>query len=125
MYRFLFISALLVLVSQISEISAEEEWTPSILPDQTIQTIQKQTQIYHQCLERHITTFNIKGIDSRDASNWILKQCENKLNPIRTALLDQKVPLAIANRYLIKKRHQAARKVLKYMMFAKSQQEAQ
>ena len=122
MYRSLFVSVFLLLAVWNGVLSANERWNPSILSEQTIQKINQQTKVYHQCLDRQITTFNLKGIDSRDASNWILKQCENQLDPIRAALLNEKVPVEIANRYLLKKKHQAARKVLRFMMFAKSQQ---
>lgn len=118
----LLVSFFVLLAAWNDAVSANEQWNRSILSDQTIQKINQQTTVYHQCLDRHIATFNLKSIDSRDASNWILKQCENRLDAIRTALLDEKVPVEIANRYLLKKRHQAARKVLKFMMFSKSRQ---
>jgi hypothetical protein len=102
---------------------AEDEWNPSTVSDRTIEVVQRQTLVYHQCLDRQIRTFDHPDFDSRNASNWILKQCENQLDPIRSALLEEHVPLAIANRYLLRKRHQAARQVLQAMMFAESQQQ--
>ena len=122
MFRSFFLAALLITVPIPAVVNAEDQWNPSTLSNSTIEAIQKQTVVYHQCLDRQVAAFNETNFDSRDASNRVLKQCEDKLDPIRTALLEEKVPLEIANRYLLRKRHQAARQVLKYMMFAQSRQ---
>jgi hypothetical protein len=122
MNKFRFLSLGLIFIGCQGTAGAEDQWSPSTLPSQTIRSIQQQTSVYHQCLGRQIAAFESKKFDSRNASNWILKQCEDQLNPIRSALLDEKVPIEIADRYLLRKRHQAAREVIKQMMFAESRQ---
>ena len=76
------------------------------------------------CLENEINAFRQVRMDSRDATSIILKKCEFELTPIRTALLAEQVPPAIADRLLRKRRNQAVRKVLQRMMFAESRREA-
>ena len=122
MRRSFILSVLLISAGFQVTLKAEDLWTPSTLSDRTIEVINQQTLVYHQCLDRQIATFNQPDFDSRDASNHVLKQCENRLDPIRDALLKEHVPREIADRYLLRKRHQAARQVLKYMIFAASQQ---
>ncbi|MCI0654129.1 MAG: hypothetical protein L0Y39_06590 [Methylococcaceae bacterium] len=123
MYRSLLLSIVLVSALCRTTVRAEDQWNPSALSDRTIEAIQRQTSVYHQCLERQLRTFDHNGFESRSASSWILKQCENQLDPIRKALLEEKVPIEVANRYLLRKRHQAARQVLQTLMFAESQQQ--
>ncbi|MGR9107570.1 MAG: hypothetical protein ACU843_11630 [Gammaproteobacteria bacterium] len=125
MRRLFFLSALLIVAGTGTLVAAEEQWNPSILSEGTIAEIQKQNLVYQKCLGQQVAAFHESDFDSREASNRVLKKCENELDPIRNALLKEKVPLEIANRYLLRKRHQAAREVLKYMMFAESQQKAQ
>lgn len=121
MPRLLFLLIVMLCLGYQSRVRAEEEWNPSTLSDRTIEAIQQQTLVYQRCLERTMSTFSGTEFDSRHASNWVLKQCENQLDPIRNALLEEEVPVEIANRYLLRKRHQAARQVLQTMMFAESQ----
>ncbi|MGH8547540.1 MAG: hypothetical protein ACRERU_02845 [Methylococcales bacterium] len=124
MCRSLFLSIVLLSAVYQTTVQADDQWNPSTLSDWTIEAIQQQTLVYHQCLDRQVAAFNQRNFDSRKASNWILKQCENRLDPIRSALLAEKVPIEIANRYLLRKRHQAARQILEIMMFAESQQQS-
>ena len=124
MYRSIFLSLFAFSVGSFA-IAAAEEWNPSTLSDRTIESIQEQTLVYHQCLDRELNGIREKISDSRNATNRVLKQCEAQLDPIRDALVAEQVPTEIANRYLLRKRHQAARQVLKYMMFAQSRQESQ
>ena len=104
-----------------SHLRAEEKWQASTLSDKTISKIQSETAEYHRCLGSEIKRFQLKQMDSRDAASLILKHCESKLAPIREAFIAENVAVAATNRYLMRKRHQAARKVLKAMMFAEAQ----
>ncbi len=122
MYRSIVLSAWLILAGHEFAVGEVQQWDSSRLTDQTIEAIQQQTLNYHRCLDRQMAAFNQKDFDSRTASNSVLKQCEDQLDPIRSSLLNEHVPIEIANRYLLRKRHEAARQVLKFMMFAESQQ---
>ncbi len=104
-----------------SNLQAEEQWQASTLSDETISKIKSETAEYHRCLGGEIKQFQQKRMDSRDAANLILKRCESKLLPIRETFLAENVEVAAVDRYLTRKRHQAARKVLQTMMFAASQ----
>jgi hypothetical protein len=101
---------------------AQTQWTPSELSDLTIEKIKQQSIVYYQCLEGEIAGFKLAGNDSRDAANIILRNCEPELREIRAALMNAHVPAPGADRYLLRKRHQAARKVLQHMMYAKSRE---
>jgi len=112
---------LIVGFASATSLCAEEQWQTSTLSDEIIRKIQSETAEYHRCLGSEVKQFQQKRMDSRNAANLILKSCESKLLPIRETFLAQNVELAAANRYLMRKRHQAARKVLQSMMFAASQ----
>lgn len=103
---------------------AEEQWQASTLSAESIHKIQTKTEAYHQCLHKEVSGFPLSAVDSRDATNAILKKCEPRLIPIRELLLLENVTPRVANRYLLSKRHQAARNVLKSMMYAESQRQA-
>ena len=103
-------------------LSAEEEWAASAFSEATIAKINQETAVYHRCLSDQLATFRINNADSRDATNLLLKKCEAQLVPVRDTLIATNVAPAIADRYLLRKRHQAARKVLQLVMYAESQQ---
>ena len=101
-----------------------QTWQPTTLSSATIEKTRVATLAYHVCLDKEINAFRQIPMDSRDATNIILKKCESKLMPIRMALLAEQVPPKIADRLLRKRRNQALRKVFQLMMFAESQREA-
>ncbi len=104
-----------------SQAMATEEWQASTLSDETIRKVQTETTEYHRCLGVEVSQFQKTQLDSRDATSLILKKCELKLLPIRDAFLAEKVEVAAIDHFLMRKRHQAVRKVLQAMMFAESQ----
>jgi hypothetical protein len=59
-------------------------------------------------------------IESRTATDAIIKQCENVLSDMRQVYLDAKVPSVIADRQLKKMRITITRRVLKQLMFAEA-----
>ncbi len=123
MKRCLFYVLGLLIVPSGSATSAQT-WQPTTLSSATIEKTRVATQAYHVCLDKEINAFRLIPMDSRDATNIILKKCESELTPIRTALLAERVPPKIADRLLRKRRNQALRKVFQLMMFAESQREA-
>ena len=100
---------------------AEEEWQASALSSESISKIQSETVEYHRCLGGEVSQMHDTQLDSRDATSLILKKCESKLIPIRAIFLSENVEVAAIDRFLMRKRHQAVRKVLQAMMFAESQ----
>jgi hypothetical protein len=113
-----------LLVVPIGSATSAEKWQPTTLSPATIEKTRVATQAYHVCLDKEISALRQIPMDSRDATNIILKKCESELTPIRTALLAEQVPPKIADRLLRKRRNQALRKVFQLMMFAESQREA-
>ena len=114
----------LLIVAAGPALSAPKTWQPTTLAPQTIEKTRTATQAYHVCLSNEIKSLQHARLDSRDATNVILKKCESELTPIRDALLAEQVPPKIADRFLFRKRNQAVRKLLQLMMFAESQREA-
>ena len=59
-------------------------------------------------------------IESRSATDAIIKQCENVLSQMRQVYVDAEVPGVIADRQLKKMRIDITRRVLKQLMFAEA-----
>ena len=59
-------------------------------------------------------------IESRSATDAIIKQCENVLSQMRQVYIDAEVPGVIADRHLKKMRISITRRVLKQLMFAEA-----
>lgn len=71
---------------------------------------------YQNCVNQQMMKFSGIDMDSRAATDMILKACEPILADIRERFLEQEVPEAIADRYLKRKRTRMARNVLFEMM---------
>lgn len=112
--------AVALLAVWFSPAQAEDEWQASSLSPATIEKLNSATLTYHQCLNKQVLAFNAPGTDSRDATNWVMKQCEAELGPMHAALAEEKVPAPVIERYQRRKRNQAVRKVLQAMMYAES-----
>lgn len=63
-------------------------------------------------------------MDSRKATDEIIKQCEPVLGKIREVYLADKVPGAIADRHLRQLRIQTTRKALQNLMFEQAARQA-
>jgi len=63
-------------------------------------------------------------IESRSATDAIIKQCEKVLSNMRKVYLDAEVPAVIADRHLKKMRITITRRVLKQLMFAEAMNKA-
>jgi len=63
-------------------------------------------------------------IESRNATDAIIKQCEQVLAKMRQVYIDAEVPEVIADRHLKKMRIQITRRVLKQQMFAEASRKA-
>ncbi len=95
-----------------------EQWHSTTLSDTTIKNIQGAKYRYLHCIGRETEKHLAGNMDSRAATDLILKQCEQPLANIREVFKQEKVPDGIADRYLKKTRTQTARKVLEQMMYS-------
>ncbi|MGR9114242.1 MAG: hypothetical protein ACU85E_00640 [Gammaproteobacteria bacterium] len=103
---------------------AKNEWHNTTLSDATIKKIQAVKYQYNKCIVDEMkATAHLKR-DVREATEAIVKKCENYLNDIRQVYLDAKVPEVIIKRHQKQIRIQTTRNVLKQMMFAEAARKA-
>ncbi len=101
-----------------------DQWNNTTLSDENIDHIQKAQYQYKQCITAEMQKKNYAKMDSRVATDQILKKCEKDLSHIRTVLNKEKVPDPTTDRYLKKTRTQTARKVLQELMYAEAARKA-
>ncbi|HHJ38166.1 MAG: hypothetical protein AXA67_03490 [Methylothermaceae bacteria B42] len=101
-----------------------KHWQPSTLSSQTIQSARQASNDYFSCIEHELIRYQYRGGDSRYETGKLLKRCENRLAPIRTAFAKENVDDTITQRYLRRKRTQAARHVLRIIMSMEARQRA-
>ncbi|WP_428353899.1 hypothetical protein [Methyloprofundus sp.] len=95
-------------------------WNGSILSDATIKQVQEDKYIYTQCVYKEAQKKGYKKIESRVATDAVIKQCEPELSKIRETFVNDGVPEVIADRYLKKTRIDITRRILKSLMFAEA-----
>jgi len=103
---------------------AKNEWQSTTLTDATIKNIQKAQFDYKQCVMTEMQKKGYLKIESRSATDAIIKQCENVLSNIRKVYIEAEVPDVIADRHLKKMRITITRRVLKQLMFAEAMNKA-
>lgn len=103
---------------------AKNEWHKTSLTDVTIKKIQQAQFDYKKCVMTEMQKKGYLKIESRLATDAIIKQCENVLSNIRQVYLDADVPSVIADRHLKKMRITITRRVLKQLMFAEAMNKA-
>jgi hypothetical protein len=114
-----FLIALLVSVTAVAE-KASEEWQNTTITDATIKNIQESKYKYKKCVGEQMQKATYQDIDSRKATDEIMKQCEPVLAKMRAVYLAEKVPGVIADRHLRQIRIQITRKLLEEMIFAQA-----
>lgn len=113
--------SLLLLVSPLAIADdANNEWHNTTLSDEVIKQIQHAQYIYKQCVTEEMQKKDYVKLDSRKATDAIIKRCENVLSGMRTVYLDAGVPKVIADRHLRKLRIDMARRLVQEMMFAEA-----
>lgn len=122
----------LVLLASSSFVAAEEataikpatatknEWKGTTLNEATIKTIQQAQYTYKKCVTTEMQKEGYLKIESRSATDAIIKQCEDTLSKLRKDYLAAGVPGEIADRHLKKLRTDITRRVLKQLMFAEA-----
>jgi len=98
----------------------KNEWSATSLTDEIIKNIQRSQFEYKKCVTDEMQKKGYLKIDSRNATDAIIKQCEKVLANMREVYLDAKVPSVIADRHLKKMRIDITRRVLKQLMFAEA-----
>lgn len=107
-----------------AEQKSGDQWKNTTLSDENIEHIQKANYQYKQCIADEMQKKNYAKMDSRVATDQILKKCEKELSHIRAVLNKEKVPEPMTDRYLKKTRTQTARKVLQELMYAEAARKA-
>ncbi|MEQ1639052.1 MAG: hypothetical protein ABL903_20510 [Methylococcales bacterium] len=95
----------------------KEEWHNTTLSDATIKKIQAAKFEYNKCVTTEMQKADYTKIDTRNATEAIIKGCEDNLGNIRAVYLDEEVPEVIADRHLKQIRTQTTRGVLQQMMY--------
>ncbi len=99
-------------------------WQPSTLSEQTKETAMKASRDYFGCIDQELGKYRYRGGDSRYDTQALLRRCEKRLDPIRDAFASESVPDKITNRYMKRKRTQAARRVLQILQSIEAQHKA-
>ena len=114
----LFTSFLFLAVAK-AETSADE-WQNTTISDATIKKIQEAKYEYKKCISEQIQKPAYLDMDSRKATEEILKLCEPMLGKMRETYLTEKIPAVMADRHLRQVRVQTTRKLLQEMIFAQA-----
>jgi hypothetical protein len=118
-----FLTVLLVSTAVFAE-KASDEWQNTVLTDATIKKIQESKLEYKKCVGEQMQKSTYKDMDSRKATDDIIKQCEPTLSKMREVYLAEKMPGAIADRHLRQMRVQITRKVLEGLIFSQASRSA-
>jgi len=97
-----------------------ETWNGSKLSEATIKQVQADKYSYTQCIYKESQKQGYQKIDSRVATDAVMKQCEKELSKIRSTFTNSGVPGIVADRYLKKTRIGMTRKILKSLIFAEA-----
>ncbi len=123
--KFALIAALLML-SQLAfaEESNKDEWNETTLSEETIQKIQKAQFTYKKCVVDAMKNPDFAKLESRNATDAVIKQCEPTLAEMRKVYTDAEVPGIVADRHLKKMRIQVTRNVLQELMYVEAAKKA-
>ncbi len=119
MKKILFLAVLLSTVTAFAD-DAKNEWQNTTLSDATIKKIQEAQYQYKKCVSAEMQKTSNQELESRKATEAIMKQCEPVLSQMREVYLAEKVPEIIADRHLRQMRMQTTRNVLQGMMFGEA-----
>lgn len=97
--------------------NGKEEWRNTSLSDDVIKKIQASKYEYNKCVSSEMQKKDYAKIDTRNATEAIIKQCEKVLSAIRTVYIEAEVPEVVADRHLRQIRVQTMRGVLQQMMY--------
>ena len=114
--------ALLLLVTNLAFAAedAKEEWNATTLNEETIQKIQHAQYTYKKCVVDTMQKPEFSKLESRKATDAIIKLCEPTLSDMRKEYIEVGVPGVIADRHLKKLRIQVTRSLLQQLMYAEA-----
>ncbi len=118
MKAFFVLPLLLLSFQSIAADSNKDQWQSTTLSEDTIKKVQEAKYKYMQCITKEVQNKNYVKMDTRAATDKVIKHCEPSLAKIRKVFIAEKVPASIADRYLKMTRTQTARKVLEQLMYA-------
>jgi hypothetical protein len=113
----------LILIFSTASIFANEpknEWQNTELSDATIKKIQEAQIQYKKCVAVEMQKPAYREIDTRKATDQVIKQCEPALAKMREVYLAEKVPGVIADRHLKQMRLKVTRSALQELMFSEA-----
>lgn len=118
--------AVLLMISQLAfaEESSKEEWNETTLSDETIRKIQQAQFTYKKCVMDAMKNPDFAKLDSRHATDAVIRQCEPTLANMRKVYTDAEVPGIVADRHLKKMRIQVTRNVLQELMYVEAAKKA-
>ncbi|MDO9103841.1 MAG: hypothetical protein Q7U57_02645 [Methylovulum sp.] len=119
MKKILFFALLLAAISAYAD-DAKNEWHNTELTDATIAKIQQAKYQYKKCVSDEMQKPAYQQLDTRQATDAIMKQCEAVLAKMRDVYIAEKVPGIIADRHLKQMRIQTTRSALQAMMFSEA-----
>jgi hypothetical protein len=119
-----FLGLFLAFWSLASMAETESEWSETQLTDEVIQKIQQAQFTYKKCVVDSMQKPENGKLESRNATDTIIRECEPVLSKMRSTYTDQGVPGVVADRHLKKLRIDVTRKVLQEMMYAEAAKKA-
>ena len=106
------------------EAKKEEEWQATNLTDEVIQKVQKAQFNYKKCVVDAMRKPENAKLESRNATDVVIRACEPVLAELRKVFTDAEVPGVIADRQLKKMRIQVTRNVLQELMYNEAAKKA-
>ena len=119
MKKIFFLTVLLSVTTAFAD-DTKNDWQNTTLSDTTIKKIQDAQYQYKKCVSGEMQKPTYQALESRRATEAIMKQCESVLSQMREIYLAEKVPGTIADRHLKQMRMQTTRNVLQGMMFSEA-----
>lgn len=118
--------AVLLLAANLAfaEEAVKDEWNETTLKEETIQQIQQAQYTYKKCVVDTMQKPEFAKLESRNATDGIIKLCEPTLAEMRKVYTDAGVPGVIADRHLKKLRIQVTRSLLQELMYVEAAKKA-
>ncbi|MDC9729769.1 MAG: hypothetical protein PSN04_10670 [Methyloprofundus sp.] len=101
-----------------------KNWNGSAISNEVITQVQKAKSSYKQCVYTEAQKKGYVKIDSRVATDAIMKRCEPSLGKVRTIFINAGVPTVSIDRFLKKTRVDLTRSILRSLMFAEAARKA-
>ena len=118
MRKFLLPFLLMTSLTALAAKDKQEEWQASTLSESTISSIQQAKYNYLTCITEEVKKRIKIKMDSRAATDHVLKECEKSLEKVRTTFQKENIPAKTSARYLKMTRTKTARKVLQELLYA-------